>query len=107
MIKRTLFNAEHDAFRDTVRKFIAKEIAPYHAKWEEAGIVPRALWLEAGAAGMLCCTVPEEYGGLGLDYLFAVVAVVEMAPPGFTGPGFLIHFPLVAPYHPCLGPEER
>src|SRR5258706_8058507 len=107
MIKRTLFNAEHDAFRDTVRKFIAKEIAPYHAKWEEAGIVPRALWLEAGAAGMLCCTVPEEYGGLGLDYLFDVVVFEEMARSGFTGPGFLIHCDLVATYIQSFGTEEQ
>jgi len=43
MLKRTLFNADHEAFRDTVRKFIDKEIAPYHAQWEDNGIVPRTL----------------------------------------------------------------
>ena len=57
MFKRELFNQDHDAFRNTVQRFIAKEIAPFHAQWEEAGIVPRDLWLKAGAAGMLCCTV--------------------------------------------------
>jgi len=107
MIKRTLFNAEHDAFRDAVRKFIEKEIAPYHAKWEEDGIVPRDLWLKAGAAGMLCCTVPEKYGGLGLDYLFDVVVFEEMARSGFTGPGFLIHCDLVATYIQSFGHEEQ
>ncbi|HEU0199534.1 MAG TPA: acyl-CoA dehydrogenase family protein [Burkholderiaceae bacterium] len=107
MIKRTLFNADHDAFRDAVRKFIEKEIAPYHAKWEEDGIVPRELWLKAGAAGMLCCTVPEKYGGLGLDYLFDVVVFEEMARSGFTGPGFLIHCDLVATYIQSFGSEEQ
>lgn len=107
MIKRDLFNAEHDAFRDTVRKFIEKEISPYHAEWEEKGIVPRELWLKAGAAGMLCCTVPEEYGGLGLDYLFDVVVFEEMARSGFTGPGFLIHCDLVATYLKSFGTEEQ
>ena len=91
MINRKLFSEEHEAFRDTVRKFIDREIKPYHYQWEQDGIVPRELWLKAGATGMLCCTVPEEYGGLGLDYLFDVVVFEEMGKSGFTGPGFLIH----------------
>jgi acyl-CoA dehydrogenase len=107
MIQRTLFNEEHEAFRDTVRRFIDKEIAPYHAQWEADGIVPRELWLKAGAAGMLCCTVPEEYGGLGLDYLFDVVVFEEMARSGYTGPGFLIHCDLVATYVKSFGTEEQ
>ena len=107
MIKRDLFNAEHEAFRDTVRKFIDKEISPYHADWEEKGVVPRELWLKAGAASLLCCTVPEEYGGLGLDYLFDVVVFEEMARSGFTGPGFLIHCDLVATYLKSFGTEDQ
>ena len=69
MFKRKLFNEDHESFRDTVRRFIDKEIAPHHAQWEADGVVPRELWLKAGAAGMLCCTVPEEYGGIEADYL--------------------------------------
>lgn len=107
MITRDLFNEEHEAFRDTVRRFIDKEIAPYHAEWEEGGVVPRELWLKAGAAGMLCCTVPEEYGGLGLDYLFDVVVFEEMARSGFTGPGFMIHCDLVATYVKSFGTEAQ
>ena len=107
MIKRTLFREEHEAFRDTVKKFIAKEIAPYHAQWEHDGICPRDLWLKAGEAGMLCCTVPEEYGGLGLDYLFDVVVFEEIAKCGYTGPGFLIHCDLVATYIKSFGTEEQ
>lgn len=107
MIQRNLFNAEHEAFRDTVRRFIDKEIAPYHEDWEEQGVVPRDLWLKAGAAGMLCCTVPEQYGGLGLDYLFDVVVFEEMARSGFTGPGFLIHCDLVATYIKSFGTEAQ
>jgi acyl-CoA dehydrogenase len=107
MIKRDLFNEDHEAFRDTVRKFIDKEIAPHHAQWEHEGIVPRELWLKAGEAGMLCCTVPEEYGGLGLDYLFDVVVFEEMARSGFSGPGFLIHCDLVATYIKSFGSEAQ
>ena len=107
MIQRDLFNAEHEAFRDTVRRFIDKEIAPHHESWEEQGVVPRDLWLKAGAAGMLCCTVPEQYGGLGVDYLFDVVVFEEMARSGFTGPGFLIHCDLVATYIKSFGTEAQ
>jgi len=107
LFKRELFNEEHDAFRDMVRRFIAKEIAPHHEQWEEAGVVPRDLWLKAGAAGMLCCTVPEPYGGAGADYLFDVVVFEEMARSGFTGPGFMIHCDLVATYIASFGSEQQ
>ena len=107
MIKRELFNEDHDAFRDMVRKFIENEIAPHHAAWERDGIVSRDLWLKAGAAGMLCCTIPEEYGGAGADYLFDVVVFEEMARSGFTGPGFMIHCDLVATYVKSFGSEAQ
>lgn len=105
--ERTLFSEEHEMFRDSVRKFIDKEIAPYHAQWEKDGVVPRDVWLKAGEAGMLCCTVPEEYGGLGLDYLFDVVVFEEINRGGWTGPGFLIHCDLVATYIKSFGTEEQ
>ena len=69
--------------------------------------MPREVWTKAGEAGLLCCTVPEEYGGLGLDYLFDVVVFEEMAKSGFTGPGFLIHCDLVATYVKSFGTEEQ
>lgn len=107
MFKRELFGEEHESFRDTVRKFIDREIRPFHHQWEEAGIVPREVWLKAGAAGLLCCTIPEEYGGLGLDYLFDVVMFEEIAKSGFTGPGFMVHCDLVATYIKSFGTEEQ
>jgi alkylation response protein AidB-like acyl-CoA dehydrogenase len=107
MFERRLFQSEHEMFRTSVRKFIEKEIAPHHAQWERDGIVPRDLWLKAGEAGLLCCTIPESYGGLGLDYLFDVVVFEEMARSGFTGPGFLIHCDLVATYIKSFGTEQQ
>ncbi|MDB5987887.1 MAG: acyl-CoA dehydrogenase [Nevskia sp.] len=107
MFERSLFQNEHEMFRSSVRKFIEKEIAPFHAEWERDGVVPRELWLKAGATGLLCCTIPEEYGGLGLDYLFDVVVFEEIARSGFTGPGFLIHCDLVATYVKSFGSEEQ
>jgi len=107
MFERRLFQSEHEMFRTSVRKFIEKEIAPHHAQWERDGIVPRELWLKAGEAGLLCCTIPEAYGGLGLDYLFDVIVFEEMARSGFTGPGFLIHCDLVATYIKTFGTEQQ
>lgn len=107
MLKRNLFNEDHEAFRNMVRKFIDREIAPDHAQWERDGVVPRELWRKAGAAGLLCCTIPEEYGGTGADYLFDVVVFEEMARSGFTGPGFMVHCDLVATYIKSFGSEEQ
>src|SRR3982751_2988682 len=90
-----------------VRRFIENEIAPHHAAWESSGVVARDLWLKAGAAGLLCCTVPEEYGGAGADYLFDVVVFEEMARSGFSGPGFMIHCDLVATYIASFGTEQQ
>ena len=107
MFQRNLFEQEHEMFRASVRKFIEKEIAPFHKQWEETGVVPRELWLKAGEAGMLCCTIAEEFGGLGLDYLFDVVVFEELARSGFTGPGFLIHCDLVATYVNSFGTNDQ
>jgi acyl-CoA dehydrogenase len=107
VIERKIFNQDHDMWRETVRKFIEKEIVPFHEQWEKDGIVPRELWLKAGKAGMLCCTVAEEYGGLGLDYLFDVVVYEELWRVGASGPGFLIHSDLVATYIQSFGTEEQ
>ena len=107
MIPRTLFAAEHDLFRDQVRRFIASEITPHHADWEKAGIVPRSLWLEAGRHGLLCTGVPEEYGGAGGDFLFGATMIEEMARAGATGPTFYLHSDIVAPYLVHYGTEAQ
>ena len=104
---RSLFREEHEIFRRSVRKFVEREIVPFHAQWEHDGVVPRELWLKAGAEGLLCCTVPEEYGGLGLDYLFDVVVFEEVWRVGASGPGFLIHTDLVATYILSFGTDEQ
>jgi acyl-CoA dehydrogenase len=107
MIERDIFREEHRIFRESVRRFVDREIVPFHAKWEDDGVVPRELWLKAGAEGLLCCTVPEIYGGPGLDYLFDVVVFEELWRSGASGPGFLIHTDLVATYLLSFGTEEQ
>ena len=107
MIERTLFNADHEAFRDSFRKFIDKEIAPHHEAWEEQGYVDRAVWSKAGENGFLCMTLPEAYGGSEADKLYSVVQMEEIARTGFTGIGFGLHSEIVAPYLLHYGTEAQ
>lgn len=102
---RGLFSGEHDQFRDTVRRFVEDRLTPHHAEWERAGVVPREVWREAGETGLLCPNVPEEYGGFGADWLYNVVVIEELARAGITGPGFMIHSEMVAPYILAWGSE--
>lgn len=105
MIPRTLFTSDHEALRDTVKKFLENEAIPYHEKWEEEGQVPRELWRKAGEQGFLCPMVAEEYGGLGTDYLYSVVVSEELSRAGLTGIGWGLHTEIVAPYIEHYGSE--
>lgn len=107
MIERTLFNADHEAFRDSFRRFMEKEIAPFHADWEEQGYVDREVWRKAGENGFLCMTLPEAHGGAGADRLYSVVQMEELARGGFSGIGYGLHSEIVAPYIAHYGTEEQ
>jgi acyl-CoA dehydrogenase len=107
MVPRTLFSEEHEMFRDAARRFIEKEVVPYHAQWEQDGIVDRDLWRKAGVQGLLCCTVPEEYGGPGGDFLHSAIVNEEMARVGATGPAFALHSDIIVPYLMAYGSEDQ
>ena len=98
MIPRTLFNTDHEAFRSSFRRFMDKEIAPFHEAWEEQGYVDREVWRKAGKNGFLCMTMPEAYGGSDADKLYSVVQMEELSRAGFTGIGYGLHSEIVAPY---------
>jgi acyl-CoA dehydrogenase len=107
MIPRTIFSEEHEIFRESVRRFIEKDITPYHDQWEKDGQVSREVWLAAGEQGFLGCSVPEEFGGPGADFLFTTVLLEEMAAGGVTGPGFHLHSEIVIPYILQYGTDEQ
>ena len=107
MITRSLYTPDHDTFRDSFRKFIDKEIAPFHEQWEEQGYVDRAVWNKAGVNGFLCMTMPEEYGGSGADKLYSVIQMEELNRAGFTGIGYSLHSEIVAPYLLHYGTAEQ
>lgn len=104
---RTLFSTEHEQFRETVRRFLEAEMVSHHAQWEKDKIVPREIWRKAGEMGLLCPNVPEAYGGAGADWLYNVVVIEELSRLGLTGPGFLIHSEMCAPYILDYGTEEQ
>ena len=106
-IPRRLFDADHDLFRETVRRFIAREITPHYAQWEEDGIVPREIWRRAGEVGLLCPTVPEKFGGAGGDFRDNVVVTEEMARAGYIAPAFYLQSDVVAPYLVDFGTDEQ
>jgi acyl-CoA dehydrogenase len=107
MIERNLFNAEHEAFRDSFRRFVDKEIAPFHGEWEEQGYVDREVWRKAGANGFLCMTMPESYGGAGADKRYSVVQMEELSAGFYSGIGFGLHTEIVAPYLLRYGTEDQ
>lgn len=107
MIPRTLFDADLEGFRDSVRKFLEQEAAPHHEQWEKDGQVSREIWHKAGELGFLCPTLPEEYGGVGADFRYSAVVMEEVARGGLTGIGWSLHSDIVAPYIYNYGTEEQ
>ena len=101
---RTLFSPEHEQFRDQVRRFCEREIAPHYREWEKAGHSPRAFWRKAGEHGVLCTTIPTEYGGPGGDFLHACIVTEEMVRVG-ANLGIPVHSDMVSPYLLHYGSE--
>lgn len=98
MERMAIFNEDHESFRATVRRFCEERVAPHQETWMEDHRVPRDIWREAGALGMLCAWLPEAFGGTGTDIRFDIVVCEELARIGATGPGFPMHSLIVAPY---------
>src|SRR6185295_14514909 len=107
-MKRQIYTAEHETFRELARTFLAKEVVPHHEKWEAAGVVDREVWLAAGRAGLLGFFVDEKYGGSGVDDLrYHAVFTEEAARAGASGPAFGLHNDIIGPYLTDLTNEEQ
>jgi len=100
------YSEEHKIFRDSLRKFLDKEVVPHIDEWEEAGIVPRSVWKKMGEQGFLCTSVPEEYGGLAADFLYSVIITEETTKSGFSGLTASLHSDIVVPYITSFASEE-
>ncbi|MDX3520574.1 acyl-CoA dehydrogenase family protein [Streptomyces scabiei] len=106
---RTLFDKDHDSFRDAVRRFTERVLAPRHEEMLRQKCIPRDIWQEAGALGILGLSVPEEYGGTGAgDFRFNAVADEELAGFSFgVGASLALHTDTCPPYLVELGTEEQ
>jgi alkylation response protein AidB-like acyl-CoA dehydrogenase len=105
MIPRQIFSPEHEMFRDTVRKFADKEIRPNLQAWEEKEDCGTEIWKKCGAAGLLCSTIDEAYGGSGADKLYSMILLEELGPLGGLGLALAMHSDIVARYIQTYGSE--
>lgn len=107
-MKRTLFAADHEAFRDMVRAFYREAVVPRQEEWRQAGVPPREFWLEAGKLGLLSVQIPAEYGGGGADsFLFNVVLTEEAQVAGLALGGLRVHTDIVMPYFLDVASAEQ
>jgi alkylation response protein AidB-like acyl-CoA dehydrogenase len=109
-VRRTLFDDEHELFRDSVRRFVAAELAPRNEAWERAGIVDRDMFRSAGKHGFLGMAVPTEYGGGGVDdfrYNLVIGEEVQRAGINAAGLGWTLHNDICLPYFLSLCTEEQ
>ena len=98
---------EMDIFSDAVGQFFEKECAPHVPAWRKAGVVPREIWKKAGEMGLLCASVPEEYGGAGGDFRHEAIIIEQQQWKGVDGFGITLHNAIIAPYITAFGTEEQ
>jgi acyl-CoA dehydrogenase len=108
MMKRRIFNEEHEMFRDSVRGFLQNEIGPHSDEWHEKGIVDREAFLKTGEQGLLLMWADEKYGGAGVsDFRYEQILIEENVKYGDPGFFMALHSRLVGPYIGELGTEEQ
>ena len=107
-MRRTLFDSDHEAFRQTLRTFIDNEVTPHYDEWFEAGLVPREFYYKLAELGLFGIEVPEEYGGAGIDsYKYQVVQYEEMARAAISFGGSGVHVDLCLPYLLNIGTPDQ
>jgi len=107
-MRRTVFNEDHEAFRETLRDFIQAEVVPYYQDWFTAGLVPRELYYKIAELGLFGIEVPEEYGGAGVkSFKYSAVQTEELALAGVSFGGSSVHVALCLPYILKLGTEDQ
>ena len=106
---RPVYDADLAIFRETTRRFAAREIAPNFDRWEEAGIVDRTYWAKGGETGLLCPQVPEAYGGAGGDFRLNAIIIEELWYAGFAGPAanYSVHNDVCCGYILSYGAEAQ
>ncbi|MFE3230071.1 acyl-CoA dehydrogenase family protein [Nocardia sp. NPDC059228] len=107
-MRRTVFDKDHDAFRETVRAFIEAEVVPVYEQWYAAGIAPRDFYYKLGELGVFGIEVPEQYGGAGIEsFKFQAILMEECARAAVSFGGSGVHVGLCLPYIKNLATEEQ
>jgi alkylation response protein AidB-like acyl-CoA dehydrogenase len=107
-MKRTVFEAEHEALRETTRQFIEREVAPHAETWDRDRLVDRSAYVAAGKYGLIGFNMPEEYGGGGTDdFRFNAVIVEELSRCGLAAPALPLQNDVVGPYFKSLATDEQ
>jgi len=101
------YTEKHQQFRKKLRAFCQTEVIPYIDQWERDGIVPKKVWRKMGREGFLCTAVSPEYGGMGGDFLYSVIAIEEMTRTNQYGLDAFLHSDIVVPYLDSFGTEEQ
>ena len=108
LLQREIYaSEEHKMMQKMIQDFIRNEIIEHIDDWEKNGMVSRDIWERAGALGLLCMDMPEQYGGTGLDFSFSALFIEELAKQGINGPGFSLHSDIIAPYLLKYGTESQ
>jgi len=108
MHNRSIYNSDHDLFRDNARRFFREELEPNIDQWEKEGRLPREFWRKAGENGFHCCGIPGEYGGPGADFLYNMVLSEEVGYAiGGASVGFSVSSDIVSYYLLHSGTEEQ
>lgn len=108
MNQKKWFTQEHRIFQESAKRFMAKEVLPHIEQWEQEHLIPRDLWRKLGDQGYLCPWLPEEYGGLGVEYTYSIVFQEEVVRTTFysLATGLRVHADIAAPYIFRHGSEE-
>jgi len=104
---RSIFNEDHDMFRESVRRFFKDRIEPHQHEWDKVGHVPREIWTEAGEMGLLGVNTPDDIGGIGGDFLSAMIVAEEQQYIANSSIGWSLHSDIVMPYITKFGTPEQ
>jgi acyl-CoA dehydrogenase len=104
---RDLFDADHELFREQVRRFVEKEVVPRIARWNEAGLCDRDIWRRLGEAGFVAPSAPVEFGGAGVDFRYDAIVIEELARVRAHALMVSLHSGVCLPYIATFGSEEQ
>jgi acyl-CoA dehydrogenase len=106
-MRREIFDSDHDLFREQVKRFVEKDVAPRIQHWNETGICDREIWRKLGEQGFVAPSAPVEYGGSGTDFLYDAIVMEELAYARAHALMVSLHTGVCLPYVATFGTPEQ